>query len=257
MPLHRRRSGRVVGQSGSLCRRLNYRLRLRSATNHGSCGVRQICSSRWRAQSLLRCRAPCPIGRAAKLDRRRKSDARSAMSRCASLAHGADTTCLRYRPGPHAIRTTVSSMPILTRISIPLRPRCPESRSSGRRAGGVRRILPGNREQWHEQVRADQATGHRPPASLRARHQADRGHGVRADWRGPGARSGSGAIRAPATRWPCRARPCRTSKPAKSCASASTRSTEQRSSSLPLPFTRKSSGWMPIKRPTGAASVRR
>ena len=157
MPLHRRPSGRVVGQSGSLHQRPNYRPRLRSATNHGSCGVRQICSSRWRAHSLLRCRAPCPIGRAPKLDRRRKSDARSAMSRCASSGHGAGTTGLRYRPGPHAIRTTVSSMPILTRIS-----RCPESRSSGRRAGGARRILPGNREQWHEQVRADQATGHRP-----------------------------------------------------------------------------------------------
>ena len=88
MAPHRRPSGHVVGQSGSLCRRPNYRLRLRSAMNPGSCGVRQICSSRWRAQSLLRCRAPCPIGRAAKLDRRRKSDARSAMSRCASLAHG-------------------------------------------------------------------------------------------------------------------------------------------------------------------------
>ena len=63
----------------------DYRLRLRSTTNHGSCGVRQICSSRRRAQSMLRCRAPCPIGRAARLDHRRKSDVRSAMSRSASL----------------------------------------------------------------------------------------------------------------------------------------------------------------------------
>ena len=82
---------------------------------------------------------------------------------------------------------------------------CPKSRSSGRRAGGVRRILPGNREQRHEQVRADQATGHRPPASPLARV-------VR----------GLGATRVPAVAWPCRARPCRTSKPAKSCSSVST-----------------------------------
>ena len=266
MSLHRRPSGHVVGQSGSLCRRPNYRLRLRSATNHGSCGARQICSSRRRVQSLLRCRAPCPIGRAAKPDRRSKSDARSAMSRSASSGHGAGTTGLRYSPGPHAIRSTVSSLPIHARISIPLRPRCPESRSSGRRADGVRRILPGNREQRHEQVRADQATGHRPPASPPAPHRADRGHGVRADRRGPGARErgsscaasvpspparvvrGLGATRVPAVRWPCRARPCRTSKPAKSCSSASTRSTEQRSSSLPLlaAFGRRFGGTFPF-----------
>ena len=102
MSPRRRPSGHVVGQSGSLCRRPSYRLRLRSAMNHGSCGARQICSSRRRLQSLLRYRAPCPIGCAAKLDRRRKSDARSAMSRCASLAHGAGTTVLRYSPGPLA-----------------------------------------------------------------------------------------------------------------------------------------------------------
>ena len=46
---------------------------------------------------------------------------------------------------PAAIRSTVSSLPIHARISIPLRPRCLESRSPGRRADGVRRILPGNR----------------------------------------------------------------------------------------------------------------
>ena len=81
--------------------------------------------------------------------------------------------------------------------------------------------------------------------------------GARVELRGFGAFStrarGARLGRNPRTgsRWPCRARPCCTSKPAKSCSSASTRSTEQRSSSLPLPFTRKSSGWMPIKRPTG------
>ena len=39
--------------------------------------------------------------------------------------------------------------------------------------------------------------------------------------------SGSGAIRAPATRWPCRARLCRTSNPAKQCSTASTLATDR------------------------------
>ena len=97
----------------------------------------------------------------------------------------------------------------------------------------------------HDQIRSNQAARRREPASLRARHRADRGHGVRADRLGPGARrsgraarlrrlspparvaSGSGATRAPATRWPCRARLCRTSNPAKQCSTASTLATDR------------------------------
>ena len=91
-------------------------------------------------------------------------------------------------------------------------------------------------EDWkHDQMRSDQAACRHQPHSTPVTSSgswarcraigAALARGARVELRGFGAFSTRargarlGAIRVPAVRWPCRARSCRTSKPAKSCAS--------------------------------------